>query len=255
MQAIILAAGVGKRLRPLTDQKPKCLIEIGGKTLLARCLDSLEELGITDITLILGHLKDMIHEEIDTLSKDSKDAGRRFRFDYLVNEGYKNGSVTSLWIARDKLGEETLIMDADVLFHPALLEKLVRSPKASCFLMEENFTDTGEEMKLFVEDNRVIAISKENKVKSSCIGEGVGFLKLSAEHGPGLKKALEDLINEGRLDAEYEEAIDRCLGHSDIGVESVDGLPWIEIDFAEDVQRAEREILPRFGETEDAAQR
>ncbi|MCP4366187.1 MAG: phosphocholine cytidylyltransferase family protein, partial [Planctomycetes bacterium] len=243
MQAIILAAGVGKRLKPLTDQRPKCLIEIGGKTLLARCLDSLEELGIRDITIVLGHLKDMILEEINTLGKDD---GKGLRFSYLVNEGYKNGSVTSLWIAREKLVEEALIMDADVLFHPTLLERLVRSPKTSCFLMEESFTDTGEEMKLFLENDRVIAISKENKAKSSRVGEGVGFLKLSAEHGPTLRKALEDLINEGRLDAEYEEAIDRCLAQSDMGVESVDGLPWIEIDFAEDVQRAEREILPRL---------
>ncbi len=252
MQAIILAAGVGKRLKPLTDQRPKCLIEIGGKTLLARCLDSLEELGIRDITIVLGHLKDMILEEINTLGKDD---GKGLRFSYLVNEGYKNGSVTSLWIAREKLVEEALIMDADVLFHPTLLERLVRSPKTSCFLMEENFTDTGEEMKLFLENDRVIAISKENKAKSSRVGEGVGFLKLSAEHGPALRKALEDLINEGRIDAEYEEAIDRCLAHSDMGVESVDGLPWIEIDFAEDVQRAEREILPRLGEPGDEIQR
>jgi choline kinase len=252
MQAIILAAGVGKRLRPITDQRPKCLIEIGGKTLLARHLDSLEELGIRDITIVLGHLKDMILEEINTLGKDD---GKGPRCSYLVNEGYKNGSVTSLWIAREKLVEETLIMDADVLFHPTLLERLVRSPKASCFLMEENFTDTGEEMKLFLENDRVIAISKESKAKSSRVGEGVGFLKLSAEHGPALRKALEDLINEGRLDAEYEEAIDRCLAHSDMGVESVDGLPWIEIDFAEDVQCAEREILPRLGEPGDGTQR
>ncbi len=252
MQAIILAAGVGKRLKPLTDQRPKCLIEIGGKTLLARHLDALEELGIRDITIVLGHLKDMILEEINTLGKDD---GKGLRFSYIVNEGYKNGSITSLWIAREKLVEEALIMDADVLFHPTLLERLVRSPKTSCFLMEENFTDTGEEMKLFLENDRVIAISKENKAKSSRVGEGVGFLKLSAEHGPALSKALEDLIKEGRLDAEYEEAIDRCLAHSDIGVESVDGLPWIEIDFAEDVQRAEREILPRLGEPGDGTQR
>ncbi len=244
MRAIILAAGVGKRLKPLTDEKPKCLIKIGGKTLLARYLEALEGMGIRDVTFVLGHLKEMILEEIEALSGD-----RGFRFHYLTNEGYKNGSITSLWTARDKLVEETLVMDADVLFHPALLEKLVRSPKATCFLMEEDFTDTGEEMKLFVEGERVIAISKNNKADTPLIGEGVGFLKLSAKDGSILKKALKDLIEEGRLDAEYEEAIDRCLDRSNMGFESVDGLPWIEIDFAKDIERAEREILPRLGES------
>lgn len=245
MQAIILAAGVGKRLKPLTDERPKCLIKIGGKTLLARYLDVLERLDIKDITFVLGHLKDMVLEEINTLSKN-----RGLRFHYLINEGYENGSITSLWVARDRLGEGTLIMDADVLFHPALLEKLVRSPKASCFLMEGDFRDTGEEMKLFIQGERVIAISKKNKAQTPLVGEGVGFLKLSSEHAPALKKALEDLVNEGRLDAEYEEAIDRCLDRSDMGFERVDGLPWIEIDFSEDIERAEKEILPRLGESQ-----
>ncbi len=246
MQAIILAAGVGKRLKPLTNERPKCLIEIGGKTLLARHLDILEGLGIRDITFVLGHLKDMIFEEIKMLGEKGKK--KDLRFHYLINEDYKNGSVTSLWTAREKLGEEVLIMDADVLFHPKLLERLVRSPKASCFLVDEDFTDSGEEMKLFADGDRVVAISKDNKVKSPCVGEGVGFLKLSAEDGPVLKDALDELINEGRLDAEYEEAIDRCLDQSDMGFVKVDGLPWIEIDFTEDIERAEREILPRLEE-------
>ncbi|MEE9515217.1 MAG: NTP transferase domain-containing protein, partial [Candidatus Brocadiales bacterium] len=106
MRAIILAAGVGKRLKPLTDERPKCLIKIGGKTLLARHLEALEGLGIRDVTFVLGHLKEMILEEIEALSGD-----RGFRFHYLTNEGYKNGSITSLWTARDKLAEETLVMD------------------------------------------------------------------------------------------------------------------------------------------------
>ncbi|MFQ5957080.1 MAG: sugar phosphate nucleotidyltransferase [Candidatus Brocadiales bacterium] len=246
MQAIILAAGVGKRLMPLTNELPKCLIKIGGKTLLARYLEILERLDIKDVTFVLGHLKNMILEEIKTLSES-----KGFRFHYLINEDYKRGSITSLWIARAVLGEDALILDADVLFHPALFERLVRSSKSSCFLMDEDFSDSGEEMKLFVQGDRVIAISKNNTVKSQYVGEGVGFLKLSAEHGLVLKRALEDLIKEGRLDAEYEEAIDRCLGRCEMGYERVGGLPWIEIDFAEDVERAEREVLPKLGEPEN----
>lgn len=246
MQAIILAAGVGKRLMPLTNERPKCLIEIGGKTLLARYLDILEKLDIKDITFVLGHLKDMILEEIQTLNKN-----KELKFHYLINEDYKRGSITSLWVAREVLGKDSLIMDADVLFHPALLKRLVRSPKSTCFLMDEDFTDSGEEMKLFAQSGRVIAISKNNTVKSECVGEGIGFLKLSAQHGQVLKKVLEELVKEGRLDAEYEEAIDRCLERCEMGFEKVGGLPWIEIDFAEDIERAEREILPRLEESEN----
>lgn len=239
MQAIILAAGVGKRLMPLTSERPKCLIEIGQKTLLERYLETLRELGITRVTFVLGHLREAILERLKGLDKG-------FKFHYIFNEEYRRGSITSLWRARDSLKGDVLIMDADVLFHPRLLEKLVSSPKSSCFLMDENFSDSGEEMKLFVQGERVIAISKKNTVKSQSVGEGVGFLKLSREHCPILKKVLENFIKEGHLDAEYEEALDRLLRHCDIGCEKVDGLPWIEIDFMEDIERARKEILPRI---------
>ncbi len=240
VHAIILAAGVGKRLMPITGQRPKCLIEIGGKTLLDRYLESLKESSITEVTFVLGHLKEMILPRL-------KEAEKQFNIRYIFNKNYTRGSITSLWEARESaLGGQgdVLIMDADVLFHPTLLKRLLESPKKSCFLLEEDFTDTGEEMKLFVQGERVAAISKKNVLKTPLVGEGVGFLKLAGEHCSQLRNTLEDFIREGRLDAEYEEALDRLLSCCEVGYESVDGLPWIEIDFEEDIRRAERDILP-----------
>ncbi len=239
MQAIILAAGVGKRLAPLTDQNPKCLIEIGGKTLLERYLESLEEFSIKNVTFVLGHLQETI------LSKLKK-AETRFNIHYIFNKNYTRGSITSLWEARERLNGDVIIMDADVLFHPTLLKRLLDSPQKSCFLLEEDFVDSGEEMKLFVQEGRVVRISKKNLLKTPVVGEGVGFLKLAGEHCPQLKKILEDFIQEGRLNVEYEEALDRLLSYCEVGYEGVNGLPWIEIDFMEDVQRAERDILPKL---------
>ena len=222
---------------PITGQRPKCLIEIGGKTLLDRYLESLKESSITEVTFVLGHLKEMILPRL-------KEAENTFKTHYIYNENYTRGSITSLWEARERLQGDVLIMDADVLFHPTLLKRLLESPKKSCFLLEEDFTDTGEEMKLFVQGERVTAISKKNVLKTPLVGEGVGFLKLAGEHCPQLRNTLEDFIREGRLDAEYEEALDRLLSCCEVGYESVDGLPWIEIDFEEDIRRAERDILP-----------
>lgn len=239
MKAIILAAGVGKRLMPLTGQTPKCLIEIGGKTLLERYLESLEESSITDVTFVLGHLKELILSRL-------KEAEDKFQFHYIMNKNYTRGSITSLWEARERLKDDVLIMDADVLFHPNLLKRLLNSPQKSCFLLEEDFTDSGEEMKLFVRGERVVAISKRNSLKTPLVGEGVGFLKLAREHCPQLRNILEDFIREGKLDVEYEEALDRLLSHCEVGYERVDGLPWIEIDFEKDIERAEKEILPKI---------
>ncbi len=249
VHAVILAAGVGKRLMPLTGQRPKCLIEIGGKTLLDRYLTSLREFSIKDVTFVLGHLKEMILPRL-------KEAEKEFNVHYIINKNYTRGSITSLWEARESTlngRSDVLIMDADVLFHPSLLKKLLNSPRRSCFLLEEDFTDTGEEMKLFVQGERVVAISKKNSVKAPLIGEGVGFLKLSGEHCSRLSEILDDFIREGKLDVEYEEALDKLLSCCEVGYERVDGLPWIEIDFKEDVQRAERDILPRLDEAPQSA--
>lgn len=230
---------------PLTGKTPKCLIDIGGKTLLERYLESLRESSIKDVTFVLGHLKEMILPRL-------KVAEKQFNIRYVFNKNYTRGSITSLWEAREStLGgqDDVLLMDADVLFHPELLKRLLNSPQKSCFLLEEDFTDSGEEMKLFVQGERVVAISKKNVLKTPLVGEGVGFLKLAGEHCPRLKKILDDFILEGRLDVEYEEALDRLLSHCEVGYERVDGLPWIEIDFEEDVRRAERDILPMLSGT------
>src|SRR5919106_1629774 len=120
MKAIILAAGVGKRLWPVTQHHPKCLIQIGGRTLLDRYLRELAANGIADATLVVGYKQEMIRAAAGTMAH-----GVAIR--YLLNEDYQRGSISSLWLAREELTTDVLIMDADVLFHREILRRLIRS--------------------------------------------------------------------------------------------------------------------------------
>lgn len=234
----MLAAGVGKRMHEVTGKLPKCLIYMGGRTLLERHLDYLSRLGVNDIVFVVGHFKELVFDAV----KGHAPKGLNVRF--IVNEDYKRGSILSLWCARDELDDDVLIMDADVLYHEELLVRLVESENRNCFLLEDVFEDTGEEMKLFVKGDRVVGISKHVSYECDFLGEGVGFFKLSADDCPKLKGILEEFEQKGIVDVEYEDALHVLLSRCKAGFERVDGLPWIEIDFLEDIERAEREILP-----------
>lgn len=240
MKVIILAAGVGKRMPAVTDKIPKCLIKFDNKTLIDRYLESLSLLDVKDIVFVIGHFKEKIKEAV-------KSNNSNFNIKYIENEQYTKGSILSLWCARNELDDNTLIMDADVLFHEKLITRLVRSKNSNCFLLDECFEDTGEEMKLFVRGNRVIGISKHNSFDCDFVGEGVGFFKLSANDCHILKNILEEFERMGKVNVEYEDALHELLHHCSVGFERVENLPWIEIDFEEDIEKARREILPRLG--------
>ncbi len=241
MKVIILAAGVGKRMSAVTNEIPKCLVKIGEKTLIQRCLESLSLLDIKDIVIVIGHLKEKVQVAI-------KNSRNNFNIKYIENKQYTKGSILSLWYARDELNDDALIMDADVLFHEELLTRLVMSKNNNCFLLDERFEDTGEEMKLFVKGNEVIGISKHNSYDCDFTGEGVGFFKLSANDCHILKNILERFEKTGKVNVEYEDALHELLPRCTVGFEKVGNLPWIEIDFEEDIKRAKREILPRLGD-------
>ena len=239
MKVIMLAAGVGKRMSAVTNIIPKCLIKVGEKTLLERHLETISLLGIKDIVFVVGHFKEKIKETLD-----NTDNG--FNIKFIENEQYTKGSILSLWYARDELNDDVLIMDADVLYHDRLLKKLAESSNKNCFLLDENCEDTGEEMMLFVKGDKVVGISKVHSYDCDFKGEGVGFLKLSANDCHKLKNILEKFEQAGKVNAEYEDSLHELLPHCTVGFESVEDLPWIEIDFEEDIERARREVLPKI---------
>jgi choline kinase len=239
VNAIILAAGVARRLAPLTDKTHKALLPVGGRPLLARMLAALADSGIRETTIVVGHCADQVRAL----------AGRRvarMAIRYIENPSYTKGSVLSLYAARQQLAEPALVMDADVLFPRELLRRLLAVPAPSALLIDRDFTDTGEEVKLYTRRDRVIALGKKIVPEAwETVGEGVGFFKCGAEAGPEFVAAMEHVIASGDGLNEYEDALHILLPRVHVGWVDVTGLPWTEIDFAEDLRRAEDEVLPR----------
>jgi choline kinase len=239
VNAIILAAGVARRLAPLTDKTHKALLAVGGRPLLLRMLAALADAGIRETIIVIGHCGDQVRAIAGTRLG-------RMAIRYVENPEYAKGSVLSLYAARAHLGEPALVMDADVLFPREFLRRLLAVPAPSAVLLDKAFVDTGEEVKLYTRGDRVIALGKKTLPEAwEVVGEGVGFFKCGVAAAPELVRAMEHVIATGDGLNEYEDALHIVLQRTHVGWVDVTGLPWTEIDFAEDLQRAEDEVLPR----------
>jgi L-glutamine-phosphate cytidylyltransferase len=239
MKAIILAAGVGKRLWSVTQHRPKCLIELGGRTLIHRYLEALGRVGVRRVTLVVGYKQEMIRAAVG-----SEYAG--VAVSYLVNEQFHRGSISSLWIARASFDDDLIVMDADVLFHHEILRRLVESASTNCLLMDETVKQRGEECMVVVEGGRVIALTKKVPLHYDYAGEGVGFLRVQHADTARVVTSLKEHIDRDEWRMEYEDGLLEFFRQVKVGHEKIGGLPWTEIDFPEDITRAERDILPRL---------
>ena len=146
MKAIILAAGIGNRLGKHSNNKPKGLLEFNGKSLLQRHIEILKAKNISDIIIVTGFKSEMIVEHLD----DSP-----IPIHYVINERYTEGSIISLGCAREILLKESeiILMDADVLYDDEIISRLINSKFKNCLLLDRNFIDGDEPVKICVNKN------------------------------------------------------------------------------------------------------
>jgi len=241
MDAIILAAGVGARLGDMQEKLPKALLSFGGKTLLQRHLEILRGAGIERVTIVTGYRNDVIDAEIARI-------GAAGFVRTVLNPRFTLGSVVSMWSAREALlaGRDVIFMDADVLYDKRLMQHLVETKHANCFLLDRDIEPGEEPVKLCMKDGVIVDFGKIVERPYDLHGESVGFFRFDADMCRRLMSRADDYVAGDRAREMYEEVI-RDMARvmpNRFGYEDVTGLPWIEIDFPQDVERATREILP-----------
>ncbi len=243
--AVILAAGRGRRLGPDFDGKPKILLEFAGKTLLQRHLEMLERFEIGPVSLVVGYRGEAIEAELARI-------GRLQSVRLIDNPDWEQGSVVSLDCAADILqrGAPVLLMDGDVLYDHRLLQSLLRSPHACVLLLDRDIEPGDEPVKICVAgDARIVDFAKLPEVAGDWHGESVGFFRLSASVAAQLAASTRATIEAGARAAEYEEPLGALIRadarDAAFGFEDITGLPWTEIDFVADIDRA-RTLLPEL---------
>jgi choline kinase len=245
MRAIILAAGRGLRLQqPEHRQLPKSLLRFDGKSLLERHLILLRSAGVEEIVLALGFRRQLIEDELERVRW-------RPRPEIVVNERFELGSVLTVHTAAQAMtrGGEVLLMDADVLYDARILSALITGQRPVNRLLIDRDFETGDEpVKLCVRDGAPIELRKQlaPDLRYDTIGESVGFFRFDEAGARRLSVVVAGYAERDLGHMPHEEAVRDLIRERSqaFEVSDVTGAPWIEIDYAGDVARAEREILP-----------
>lgn len=237
MIGVILAAGMAKRLRPLTDEKPKCLLEVGGKTLLQRTIDAMIGVGIQEFVVVTGYRAEMIRDFITVHYPG-------YTVHFIDNTDYAhNNNIYSLWLAGQVVrGHEFLLMDSDILCDPQTVAEIANQQESALALNRHELGE--EEMKIIVDNDFYVAeISKTCSV-SAAIGESVGIEKITAAYSEALYRELDLMIEkEGLIDIFYERAFERLIpqGHTFKVVDTTRFFSY-ELDTPEDFEHAQHAI-------------
>jgi len=246
MRAIILAAGKGSRLSGVAGDIPKCLMKIGGSTLIERQVQALRSAGIKDIIIVVGYGADLVRAACGIKAR------------YINNARYhQTNSLFSLWMAKPFLTDGFVVMNGDVLFHPQLLNNLLSLRAEDALLIsycDKASTPLGdEEMKVEVSNGNVIDITKRMNARRAD-GENVGIVKFGPAGARLLVEKMDRLIAAGAHRDWAPRAFREFALERPLKALSTSGFPWIEIDYPEDYYRARDEILPLILMDEELAE-
>jgi len=244
MIGVILAAGMAKRLRPLTDTKPKCLLSVGDRTLLQRTVEAMCQAGVTEFVIVTGYRADQIRQFLSNIQHSTLNH-QPLSFTYLHNADYEhNNNIYSLWMSGQVVrGREFLLMDSDILCDPAAVVRIAQEQESALAVNRHELGE--EEMKVVVDgDGRITEISKTCSPEEA-MGESVGIEHITADYSDALFRELDLMIEkEGLIDIFYERAFERLIpqGHTFRVVDTTHYFSY-ELDTPEDFQRAQ-ELMP-----------
>jgi choline kinase len=229
--AVYLAAGEGKRLRPLTADRPKAMIEIDGVALAERALRSLRAAGIERVVAVTGYRPQAL-EPLGELITEQR-----------LNERHAElENIYSLWLARDVVAGGCYIVNSDVLFEGGIARRLV-SATGSVVLCASDHGVGAESMKAVASDGCLERLTKDAPAEGN--PEYIGLARVDPAEGPRLAAILDEFVRSGRTSVYYEDAIEWLAREVSVRLLPVDGMAWIEIDDHADLERAEREVLER----------
>lgn len=228
LPAVILAAGRGSRLGALTSERPKALLPVAGRALVERQVAALRAARVAPIYLVTGFARESFGALL----------GADVREIHNARWATTNNLVT-LATAGDVLDGGFLLLNSDVLFHPAILASLLACPHPCALAVDDRGRLAEEEMKVRFDDTgRLAAIAKTLDPAASA-GEYIGLAKFDAAGARALRAAMAAMVAAGRTGEWYEGAFQAVAATLDIRACSTDGLPWTEVDTAEDLARAE----------------
>lgn len=233
-RAIILSAGQGSRLLPLTAERPKCLIDFSGRSLLAWQIAMLAGGGVREIEVVTGFMSEMVEEELARLARPGLKLTARFNPFYKVAD-----NLASCWMAREAMTGDFLLLNGDTLVSGAIVEAVQRPgewPIAVTVDIKPAYDS--DDMKVTRQGERLLAIGKTLTAEQSN-AESIGFLAFRGEGAKLFRDRVESFMRTpAGIENWYLKVIDSLAPGGQIGTVSIEGLEWAEVDFLNDVESA-----------------
>ncbi|CAN7506625.1 sugar phosphate nucleotidyltransferase [Caulobacter sp. LjRoot300] len=232
-KAIILSAGQGKRLSPLTDTRPKCLVELSGRTVLHWQLKHLAQAGITEAVVVTGFAADTVEKEVAGLDIPGLTVRTLFNPFYALTD-----NLATCWLARGEMRGDFLLLNGDTLFETGVAERLIAAPPAPITVTIDRKAAgyDADDMKVLTEGLSLRAIGKTIDQYDA---ESIGFLRFDPEGAALFTRIVEQALRtpEG-LKRWYLSVINQIAqDHDVVRVQSIEGLDWAEMDFPEDLPK------------------
>jgi len=233
MRAIILAAGAGTRLSPLTNGRPKCLVKVGERPLIDVQIQALRAVGVDDFVLVVGYEAEQIRAYCDTDVR------------FIVNADYlTTNSIYSFYLARQELDTDLFLFNCDVIFDCVVLRRMLDSGHPNVVAVDSHVPMVAGEMNvMFDQDGQVSGISKQIAPERAD-ALSIQLVKFDATGARTVAAEVERLVADGRKDVFPTTAYSPLIaGGSLFAVEGGD-LPWAEIDSIDDYKHAVETVLP-----------
>ncbi len=239
MKAVILSAGQGKRLLPLTQDQPKCAISIHGRSILEWQINELIKFGVSPIHVVVGFGAATVEKVI--ANYDSSHA-----IHTLYNPFYALAdNLISCWTARHEMMDDFILLNGDTLFETAVLERVLQAPPAPITLVtDEKSKYDADDMKVVVQGTQLVRIGKTLPLEE-VNGESIGMIRFQ-DAGPQLfRSTIENRVRQPEsLKQWYLSLIDELAQKNQVATVSIKGFTWAEIDNPTDLQQAETLLKP-----------
>jgi len=236
LKAIILSAGRGKRLLPLTSSRPKCLVQVAGKSILEWQLRALDESGVTEATVVTGFASEAVDAEVARVQTESLAVRTVFNPFYGVAD-----NIGSCYLARGDMADDFILLNGDTLVEPAIVAKLLKTGTAPVNVTVDRKTAyDDDDMKVTLDGGRLTAIGK-TLPRETVDAESIGLLAFRGAGPRAFAREIEAVMRapEG-LSQYYLSVIDRLAPGGQVGVVDIAGMQWSEVDYLEDLENAER---------------
>lgn len=233
MKAIILCAGQGRRLLPYTESTPKCLLKIGGKHFIEWQIDTLKAAGVNDIVAVIGYAAQDIQTVLESRYADSITTVFNPFFEVADN-------LASCWMAREYFQDEVILLNGDTLFEPAIVTSLLSNnqyPITLAIDQKTNYDD--DDMKVITDNNRLLSVGKKLPL-TEVDAESIGMMHFNATGSRLFHDTVSQLMhNQDSLNLWYLSVIDYLSQQNHVGICSIHGHDWTEVDFVQDLEAAQ----------------